>query len=67
MVSERMQGEEPFHSENYLLEIPRYHAQMRLQSATQKLNFLMGKAIPKSCTLHYSYKCPCTFPHNYTQ
>ena len=65
MASERIQGEEPFHSKKYLLEMPRCQAQMRLQSATQKPNFLMGKAISKSSKLHYSNKCSCTFPHNY--
>ena len=30
MVSERLQGEEQYHSENYLLEMPRFQAKMRL-------------------------------------
>ena len=30
---------------NYLLEMPRSHAKMRLKSARQKLNILMAKAI----------------------
>ena len=62
VTSERLQGEEQFHSKNYLLEMPRFHAKMRLKSAPQKLNFLMEKATSKSCTLDYSYKYPCTFP-----
>ena len=66
-ASERLQGEEQFHSKNYLLEMPRSHAKMRLKSAPQKLNFLMAKAISKSCTLDCSCKCPCTFPHSYAQ
>ena len=45
MASERLQGEEQFHSKNYLLEMSRFHAKMRLKSAPQKLNFLMAKAI----------------------
>ena len=45
MASERLQAEEQFHSKNYHLEIPRFHAKMRLKSAPQKLNFLMEKAI----------------------
>ena len=44
-----------------------FHAKMLLKSAPQKLNFLMEKATPKSCTLDCSYKCPCTFPHSYAQ
>ena len=64
MSSERLQGEEQFHSKNYLLEMPCFHAKMRLKSAPQKLNFLMEKATSKSCTLDCSYKCPCTFPHS---
>ena len=45
MASERLQGEEQFHSKNYLLEIPCSHVKMRLKSAPQKLNFVMAKAI----------------------
>ena len=65
MGSQRLQGEKQFHSENYLLEMSRFHAKMRLESAPQKLNFLMAKAISKSCTLDCSCKCPCRFLHNY--
>ena len=67
MASERLQGEEQFHSRNYLLEMPRFHAKMHLKSAPQKLNFLIAKAISKSCTRDCSCKCPCTFPHSYAQ
>ena len=63
MTSERLQGEKQFHIKNYLLEMSRFHA----KSAPQKLNFLMAKAISKSCTLDCSCKCPCTFPHSYAQ
>ena len=45
MANERLQGEEQFHSKNYILEMPRYHAKMHLKSASQKLNFVMAKAI----------------------
>ena len=45
MASERLQGEKQFHSKNQLLEISRFHAKMCLKSASQKLNFLMAKAI----------------------
>ena len=65
MAKERLQGEEQFHSKDYLLEMPRFHAKMRLKSAPQKLNFLMAKAISKSFTLDCSCKCPSTFPHSY--
>ena len=44
MTRETLQGEEQFHSKNYILEISRFHAKMRLKSAPQKLNFLMEKA-----------------------
>ena len=67
VASERLQGEEQFHSKNYLLEMPCFHAKMRLKSAPQKLDFLMTKTISKSCTLDCSCKCPCTFPHSYAQ
>ena len=56
MVSERLRGEEQFDSKNYLFEMPRSHAKMRLKSAPQKLNFLMAKDISKSYTLD----CSCT-------
>ena len=67
MGSERLLGKEQFHSKNYLLEMPCFHAKMRLKSAPQKLNFLIKKAISKSRTLDCSCKYPCTFPHSYTQ
>ena len=67
MASERLQEEEQVHSKYYRLQIPRFHAKMRLKSAPQKLNFLMEKAISKSCTLDCSHKCPCTLPHSYAQ
>ena len=67
MASERIQGEEQLHSMNCLLEMLCSHAKMRLKSAPQKLDFLMTKAISKSCTLDCSCKCLCTFPHSYTQ
>ena len=51
MATERLQGEEQFHSMNYLLEMLCFHAKMRLKSVPQKLDFLMTKAISKSCTL----------------
>ena len=67
MASERLQGEEKFHTKNCLLEMPRFHVKLRLKSAPLKLNVLMTKAISKSCTLDCSCKCPCTFPHSYAQ
>ena len=45
MASERPEGEEQFHSRNYLLEMPRFHGKMRLKGVPQKLNFIMAKAI----------------------
>ena len=67
MASERLQREEQFHTKNYVLEMSRFHAQMRLKSASQKLNSLMAKAMSKSCTPDCSCKCPCEFPHSYAQ
>ena len=64
MASERLQREKQFHSKNYLLGMPHFHAKMRLKSAPEKLNFSMAKAISKRCTLDCSCKCPCTFPHS---
>ena len=65
MSNERLKGEEQFHSKNYLLEMLRSHAKIRLISAPQKLNFVMAKAISKIYTLDCSCKCPCTFPPSY--
>ena len=64
MANERLQGEEQSHFKNYHLEMSRSHAKMDLNSATQKLNFLIAKTISKSYTLDCSCKCPCTFPHS---
>ena len=33
MASERLQGDEQLHAKNYLLEMSRSHAKMRLKSA----------------------------------
>ena len=65
-ANEGLQREEQFHSKNYLLEMPRSHTKMHLESAPQKLSFVMAKAISKSYTLDCSYKWPCTFPNSYT-
>ena len=67
MASERLQGEEQFHTKHFLLEMSRFHSKMLLKSALKKLNFLMAKAISKSCTLDCSCKCSCTLPHSYAQ
>ena len=56
MASKRLQGEEQFHSKNYILEMPCSHAKMCLKSASQKLNFVLAKAISKSYTLDCSSK-----------
>ena len=47
MVNRRLQGEEQFHSKNYLLEMPRSHVEMDSKNAPQKLNFAMAKIISK--------------------
>ena len=65
MASERLQGEEQFHSKHYRLEMPLSYTKMHLKSAPQKLNFLMAKVISKSYTLDCSSKCPCTFSPSY--
>ena len=65
MANERSQGEEKFYYKNYLLDMYRSHAKMRLESAPQKLNFVIAKAILKSYTLDFSCKYPCTFSHSY--
>ena len=60
MASERLQGEDQFHTKKYFLEMSRFHDKMSLKSAPQKLNFVMAKAISKSCTLDCSCKCSCS-------
>ena len=64
MANEKLQQVEKFHSENYHLEMPRFHAKIHLKSAPQKLDILTAKAMSKNCTLDCSYKCPCTFLHS---
>ena len=61
MENERLQGEEQFHSKNYLSEMPRSHP-MHSKSTPQQLNFVMTKAISKCYTLDCICKCPCAFP-----
>ena len=67
MTSKRLQGEEQFHTKNCLLEMSRFHANIRLKSAPQKWHFLMAKAISKSCALDCSCKSPSTFLQSYAQ
>ena len=67
MASQRLRGEEQFHTKNYLSEMSRFHDKMPSKCEPQKLNFLMAKAISKSCTLDCSCKCSCTLPHSYAQ
>ena len=43
MANKRLQGEEQYHSK----EMYRSHADVRLKSASQKLNFTIAKAIKK--------------------
>ena len=66
-ASEKLEGEEQFHSKNYFFEMSLFHAKMRLNSAPQKLNFLIEKAASKGRILDCSYKRPCTFPLSYAQ
>ena len=56
--------EKQFHSKNYLLEMQRSHAKMRLKSAPQKLRIAIAKAISKGYTLDCNCKYPCGFPHS---
>ena len=50
VANERLQGEEQFHSKNYLLEMLRSHAKMPFKSEPQKLNFVLAKVIQKLYT-----------------
>ena len=45
MASARIQAEKQFRSNNYLLEMSRSPAKMRLKSAPRKLNILMAEAM----------------------
>ena len=65
MVTERLSGEEQFHSRNYLLKMRCSHAKMCLKSASRKLEFVIAKALSKGFTLDCSYKCSSTFLHSY--
>ena len=47
MASERLRGEEQFHTKNYLLEISRFHAKMRLKTTTTKIKLSNGKSFIK--------------------
>ena len=47
MANKRLQREEQYHSKNSLLEMYRFHAKIRLKSASQKLNLAIAKAVSK--------------------
>ena len=60
IANERLQGEKQFHSKKYLLEMTHPDTKMRLKSALQNLNFVMGnikKVISRTYTLDCSYNC----------
>ena len=60
MTKERLQGEElPFGNASF-------PCQNVYESAPQKLDFVMRKAILKSYTLDCSCKFPCTFSPSHT-
>ena len=64
LADERLQGEEQFHSKNYLSDMHCSDAKMHLKSAPQSLNFVIEKIISKRYTLDCSCKYPCRFPHS---
>ena len=45
VASQRLRGEERFHSKNYLLEMPRSHAKIRLKSEPKKLKKVISKKL----------------------
>ena len=47
MARERLQGEKQSHTKNYLLEISRFHAKMRLKTTTTKIELFNGKSYIK--------------------
>ena len=61
IANKRLQEKEKFHFKNYLLEMPRSDAIMRLKSAPQKLNFVMATGTSKPYTLDCSCNNTCTF------
>ena len=65
MANKRLQREEQYHFKNSLLEMYRFHAKIRLKSASQKLNLAIAKAVSKSYIQDCSCKYPCTFSHSY--
>ena len=65
MANERLLVEEQFHSKSYLLEMHPSPAKIRSESAPEKLNFVMAKAISKSYRLDCSCKGFCMFLHGY--
>ena len=50
ITNERLQGDEQFHSKNYLLEMLHSHVKMPSKSEPRKLNFVLAKVKQKSYT-----------------
>ena len=46
---------------NLIFKMPCSQVKMQFKRPPQKLNFVMTKAISKSCILDFSCKCFCTF------
>ena len=54
MANERLEGEEQFHSRNYLLKMSRFHAKIHFKIAPQKLNLvIVEKLYQKLLYLRY--------------
>ena len=64
MINERLQVDEQFDSMYYLLEMP--CSEMCLKSPSQKLNFVMTKAVSRGYTLGCVCKHLWTFHHSHT-
>ena len=62
MANERLQGEEQFHSKNYLFEMPRSHAKMHLKSASQKTELCNGKSYIKMLHTRLQLQMPLHVP-----
>ena len=51
MANERLEGEEQFHSKNYLLKMPRFDAKMHFKSAPQKVNLVIAEKLYQKVTI----------------
>ena len=62
IANDRLQGEEQFHSNSYVLEMTTYHAKMRFEKCTAKSELCNGKSYIKNLCTSLYLQMPLNIP-----